>query len=55
LEMAITTLGQSTQEINYGQNIYRSYTDRESEYGHTWLQGNRSDVVVGNFSIVICN
>ena len=37
--IAYAQLGEDTH-INYGQNIYRSYTTRETEYGHKWLQGD---------------
>jgi len=39
-KIAAIMVGTDESDINYGQNIYRSYIDRESEYGHSWLQGN---------------
>jgi hypothetical protein len=39
-KMASTALGTNGNEANQGQNIYQSYTERESEYGHSWLQGD---------------
>lgn len=47
-QMALAGIGRNSKEVNYGQNIYRSYTDRESEYGHTWLQGNYTNITAGN-------
>ncbi len=48
LQIAFASIGRNSSEINYGQNIYRSYTDRESDYGHTWLQGKQTSITAGN-------
>jgi hypothetical protein len=36
--------GLDTSSINYGQNIFHSYSDREGEYGHTTQQGLKTNV-----------
>jgi hypothetical protein len=38
--VAAISVGTDSDATNQGQNIYRSYTDRVSEYGHNWLQGD---------------
>ncbi|UTW63454.1 hypothetical protein KFE98_04680 [bacterium SCSIO 12741] len=37
--------GLSTDTINYGEDIYRSYADRENEYGHFVGQGVQTQTV----------
>jgi hypothetical protein len=45
------SVGVGDTDTNYGQNIYRSYTDRTSEYGHETLQGNLQKAVSGDFTV----
>ncbi len=39
-----TSYGIDTSAINYGQNIFHSYTDRDGEYGHETQQGLKTNV-----------
>lgn len=48
--VAYAQVGQG-DEVNYGQNIYRSYTDRQAEYGHNWLQGKLHDGFSGDIRL----
>jgi hypothetical protein len=41
--------GLSTDSVNYGENIYRSYNERQSEYGHVTGQGIQKDVLMAGF------
>jgi len=37
--------GLSTDSVNYGEDIYRSYNTRQNEYGHVTGQGVQNDVI----------
>lgn len=51
IQMAFVGVGVDVGSENLGQNIYRSYTDRQSEYGHDWLQGNFQGNVSGDLRL----
>lgn len=51
MQMALASVGVDNETTNYGQNIYRSYTDRQTEYGHEWLQGNLQENLVGELRV----
>jgi hypothetical protein len=36
--------GLDTSNVNYGQNIFHSYSDRDGEYGHQIMQGLKTNV-----------
>jgi hypothetical protein len=38
--------GLSTDSVNFGEDIYRSYRDRQTEYGHVTTQGVQKDVMI---------
>ena len=40
-----TAYGTDTSAVNYGQNIFHSYTDRKGEYGHETMQGLKTNVI----------
>ena len=37
-------IGVDKDSINQGQNIFRSYSDRNGNYGHKIMQGNRMTI-----------
>lgn len=40
VKLSATAIGTDEIGANLGQNLYRSYVDRVSDYDHSWLQGN---------------
>ncbi|MDA3866448.1 MAG: hypothetical protein PF489_06810 [Salinivirgaceae bacterium] len=51
IRISHASVGVDDPDINYGQNIYRSYTDRTSEYGHEILQGKLQKAISGDLNI----
>jgi len=45
INLAWHNQGMSTDSVNFGEDIYRSYTTRNGDYGHTTAQGVQSNVV----------
>ena len=43
-KLVVNSFGVDTGLVNNGQNIFSSYSDRESDYGHTIGQGLRKTV-----------
>lgn len=43
-KMVYSGYGIDTSAVNYGQNIFHSYADRDGEYGHTIMQGLKTNV-----------
>jgi hypothetical protein len=51
LKLSATAVGVDENSENLGQNIYRSYIDRVSEYDHSWLQGNLQKDISADFRV----
>lgn len=43
-KITCSAYGIDTSAVNYGQNIFHSYADRDGNYGHTILQGLKTNV-----------
>lgn len=54
-KLIYSTYGADSSNVSYGQNIYRSYLDRQGEYGNRMLQGLKTNLLHGeiNFAYVI--
>jgi hypothetical protein len=50
-KLTYASYGTDTSAINYGQNIFNSYTDRADDYNQITMQGNKKNVL--NESLII--
>jgi hypothetical protein len=48
-KIAYSAYGIDTSAINYGQNIFNSYADRDENYGHKIMQGLKTNVFNNQF------
>lgn len=48
-KLSYSAYGVDTSAVNYGQNIFHSYADRDGNYGHEILQGLKTNVINNQF------
>jgi len=48
-KITFLSYGADTDSINYGQNIFNSYSDRDGDFGHKIMQGLRTNILNEQF------
>jgi hypothetical protein len=51
LQLNYAKFGIDTSNVNYGQNIYRSYNDGKNEFGNNILQGHLQQILYAEFKV----
>jgi len=52
-KITFSAFGVDTDSVNYGQNIFNSYSDRKEDYGHLIMQGLRTNVLNEQFILEV--